>query len=255
MVRAGNRDGYAPGAHASMRKTPGKETMPSFLLQALCETLWPTRCALCDAPGEPLCARCLRSLRFVDFNQCCPACGSPWGRIQCDVCNPVARARKPFAGRCVSCLEFEGAGAAIVKTYKDKGDRALCGVMAALMASTVPPSWTAWAQAVTFVPATKDAVRRRGFDHAALLAEALARDLGLPCLPLIEQAQAADQRALGRRERLANMEGRFRAPRAAGFRAVIVVDDVMTTGATLAGAVRALSAAHCAARCITFARV
>ncbi|WP_303249176.1 ComF family protein [uncultured Slackia sp.] len=229
--------------------------MPSFLTQAFCETLWPTRCALCDAAGVLLCESCLRNLRYVDFYQACPACGAPWGRIQCDTCNAVAVEHKPLAAPCATCLEYDDAAAAVVKTYKDKGEQRLGPLMASMMARIVQPSWVAWAQAVTYVPATPDAVRRRGFDHARFLADAFAHEVGLPCIGLVEQAGADDQRALGRRQRAANIAGRFRAPRAAGFDRVIAVDDVTTTGATLAGIQDALARVQCASRLVTFARV
>lgn len=229
--------------------------MASFLMQALCETLWPTRCVLCDAPGSLLCENCMRDLRYIDFYQTCPVCGAPWGRIQCDSCNAVARETKPVALPCRSCLEYDDSAAAIVKAYKDKGEQRLCSVMAAMMARIVDPSWTAWAQAVTYIPATPDAFRRRGFDHAELLARAFAQETGLACIPLIEQARAADQRRLDRTQRALNIEGRFRAPRAAGFDRVIAVDDVTTTGATLAGAQQALSRVQCDSKLVTFARV
>ncbi len=229
--------------------------MPSFLAQAFCETLWPTRCVLCDAAGALLCESCLKKLRYVDFYQSCPVCGAPWGRIQCDVCNAVARKHKPLAAPCASCLEYDADAATIVKAYKDKGEQRIGPLMAAMMARVVQPSWVAWAQAVTYVPATPDAVRRRGFDHARILAEAFAREIGLPCIGLVEQAGAADQRALGRRQRAANIAGRFHAPRAAGFARVIAVDDVTTTGATLAGIQNALGRVQCDSRLVTFARV
>ena len=229
--------------------------MTSFLAQALSETLWPTRCVLCDAPGSVLCPACERRLRFIDFYQACPRCGAAWGRIQCETCNPVAADSKPDTGLCLSCLPFDEQAASIVKTYKDKGEQRLAGVMARMRADITWPSWKTWAQGVTFIPATPAAVKRRGFDHAALLAGAYAARIGVPCIPLIAQAQTADQRELGRVERRANIEGRFRAPRAAGFRQVVVIDDVLTTGATLAGARKALARQGCDARCVTFARV
>ena len=126
-----------------------------------------------------------------------------------------------------------------MKSYKDKGEQRLAAVMARMMAKTIPPSWLSWAQCVSFVPATRAAVRR-GFDHIETLARLLGAETELPCVGLVEQACTQDQRTLGRRERLENTTGRFRAPRAAGFERVLLVDDVMTTGATLAAAQEAL---------------
>ncbi len=240
---------------AQKNRREGREAMTSFLVQAVCETLWPTRCVLCDAHGMLLCDACASRLRYIDFYQACPSCGSPWGRIQCDACNDVAREHKPLAKPCISCLEYDGAAATIVKSYKDKGEQRLAAVMARMMAKTIPPSWLSWAQCVSFVPATRAAVRRRGFDHIETLARLLGAETKLPCIGLVEQACTQDQRTLGRRERLENTAGRFRAPRAAGFERVLLVDDVMTTGATLAAAQEALSRQQCASRLATFARV
>lgn len=49
--------------------------------EALAETVWPTRCAVCDAPGEPLCEHCRTALRYVDWWRACPRCGAPFGRL------------------------------------------------------------------------------------------------------------------------------------------------------------------------------
>ncbi|MDO4443550.1 MAG: ComF family protein [Slackia sp.] len=229
--------------------------MASFLVQAVCETLWPTRCVLCDTPGALLCDICTKRLRYIDFYETCPSCGAPWGRIQCDACNAVARKRKAIAQPCASCLSYDDDAAKIVKTYKDKGEQRLASVMAAMMARIVDPSWLEWAQCISYIPATRAAVLRRGFDHAELLACRLAKETGLSCIGLIEQAGARDQRALDRRGRLENMAGRFRAPRAAGFERVLLIDDVTTTGSTLAAAQQALERQQCSSRLLTFARV
>ena len=57
--------------------------------EALLETLWPTRCAVCDTPGEVLCAPCSLNLSHIDWWRACPRCGAPFGRVQCSECNPV----------------------------------------------------------------------------------------------------------------------------------------------------------------------
>lgn len=206
-------------------------------------------------PGTLLCGECERRLRRIDFYQTCPSCGAPWGRIQCDACNDIALEYKRIARPCASCLLYDEEAARIVKTYKDKGEQRLALPMASMMAQTVEPSWVEWAQGVSFVPATRAAVKRRGFDHAETLARAFADATGLRCIPLIEQARTQDQRVLDRKRRLANTAGRFRAPRAAGFGRMIVVDDVTTTGATLSAAQEALTKQGCESRLITFARV
>ena len=101
--------------------------------------------------------------------------------------------------------------------------------------------------------------RRRGFDHGEELAAAVACRLELDVAPLLARPRSRDQRALARRDRLANMEGRFiPLPSASAPPSVIVVDDVYTTGATLArpsDAVRCCRRPNCPARLHHFARV
>ncbi len=164
----------------------------------------------------------------------------------------------PFCS-CTSAVLYTDASSAIVRTYKDLGERRLAALMAKHMDDAIDPSWNV--DAITFVPATKAAFRRRGFDHAKLLASALAKRRGIPCVSTLEPPTARDQRALGRRERMSNMHGRVRANAQAGHYAfiaprILLVDDVYTTGSTIMDACDALLAAGFQEiRCATFARV
>lgn len=231
-----------------------------LLGEAVLETLWPTRCAVCDEPGSLLCDTCRLQLPYLDWWRACPRCGAPFGSVQCCTCTPVMLARwertvPPFAG-CASAVMLNAATGRIVTLCKDAGERRLAHTMANIMANVVPPAWAREVQAVSFVPASEKAVRRRGFDHAEFLAASLANQLGKPCVPLLDRPASNDQRTLGRSQRFQNTEGRFRPlPRAAGFGSVLLVDDVYTTGATLFAACDALAATGVQTRyCATFAR-
>ena len=70
-----------------------EEEMSPEGAEAAAETLWPTRCAICDRPGNVLCARCARLLPYVDWWRACRRCGSPFGYVQCDACSSVTLAR------------------------------------------------------------------------------------------------------------------------------------------------------------------
>ena len=222
------------------------------------ETLWPTRCALCDRPGDVLCEHCAGALPHLDWWRACPRCGAPFGRVQCDLCNPVAlgrigRAELPFAGS-ASAMLFDRATGRLVRVFKDRGEQRLSAVMAASMALVVPPAWRF--DAVTFVPATSAAVRRRGYDHAQLVAADVAREVGAPCIGALARPRTRDQRALSGSQRIANLADRFRALDRALPRRLLLVDDVYTTGATLCAATDALRAVGCEqVFCLTYARV
>ena len=230
-----------------------------FSGEVLAETLWPTRCALCDAPGAVLCDVCARKLPFLDWWKACPRCGAAYGRVQCDVCNPVGlgrlgRTSLPFEG-CASATMFSEATGSLVRVYKDQGERRLAGELAARMQRVIAPAWRF--DAVTFVPATKAAVRTRGFDHAELLAQCLAERLGASCECAFDRPRIRDQRKLTGYQRVKNLDGAFAAfPVVAKDRRFLLVDDVMTTGSTLCAATDALVAAGASlVYCVTFARV
>ena len=228
---------------------------------AVAETLWPTRCAICDAPGIALCEECRARLPYIDWWRACPRCGAPFGRVQCCECNDLMLSELglealPFDGL-VSAVAFTDESAAIVRTWKDAGERRLSAIMAGLMAPQIPPAWLKTRPTVTCIPATFAARQRRGFDHGHDLANDLAQLAGLRCADLLARPRTADQRNLGRAGRARNLHGAFRTvPNVACPPHVLLVDDVCTTGATICAATLALKAAGArTVHCCTFARV
>lgn len=233
--------------------------------EAVLETLWPTRCACCDAPGALLCDDCKLALPYIEPRHACPVCGSPHGRVQCCDCSatmlgPLGYERPPYAA-CRSAADLDARSGRMVTLYKDAGDRGLAQVIARRMLAATPPEWLEFRPAVTFIPASEKAIRRRGWDHAETLARAYARESGLHCVSLFARPRALDQRELTRKERFRNMERAVNLlPGAAAPPALIIVDDVYTTGSTLFAATNALKrsvpeeAPKPLIYCITFAR-
>lgn len=219
-----------------------------LIADAICETLWPTRCALCDAPGAVLCTRCAARLDYLDFWRACPRCGATFGFLQCDHCTPLVN-KEEHTRLCISALRYTADTGVLIKTYKDKGEQRLSETLAAILANALPPSWLRWANGVTYVSATKAARRRRGFDHMELLARSLAGQCGLPCIRALNPPTARDQRILDRAERKQNMQGRFTACEPLPGRRLILIDDVFTTGATMDQASIALERAGAQVRC------
>jgi predicted amidophosphoribosyltransferase len=98
------------------------------------------------------------------------------------------------------------------------------------------------AEVVTWVPGRANENRRRGLDHAEVLAAEVGRALGLPVRPLlIRTGHRPDQSSLGAAERWANLRGAFVAEECP--ERVALVDDLVTTGATASACARALRAA------------
>ena len=92
---------------------------------------------------------------------------------------------------------------------------------------------------VTWAPTSNRRVRGRGYDQAEVIARAVARQLGVPCVRLLYRAHGTPQTGKSRSERLVGPAFRARRPRK-GL-AVLVVDDVVTTGATAAEACSVLA--------------
>jgi len=234
--------------------------------EVLVESIWPTRCGICDSPGEVLCEKCRRNLPYIDYWNACRHCAAPFGRILCSECNPVSlkslgERQLPFES-CTSATVFNANSGALVSVYKDYGERRLAGVLAEIMAPLVNPLWLEQNRkkgeiALTYIPATQGAFRRRGFDHAELLAEKLGEVLCLPCISLLERPVRKDQRKLGRSGRLHNMEKSLKVlDNAYVPEEILLIDDVYTTGSTLIAASKTLTTSGAKSiSCMTFARV
>lgn len=132
---------------------------------------------------------------------------------------------------------YRGVARDLVAGVKYRNERGPVAPLGAVLASLVPDP-RRW-QVVTWVPASPERRRARGFDHGALLARAVARSLRLPCRrTLVRRAGSHSQTGHTRAERLAGPS--LAAATRAVPGAVLVVDDVVTTGSSLAAAAAAL---------------
>ena len=221
------------------------------MLDGLAELLFPTRCAGCDMPGGVVCRGCADALPRIAADTACPRCGAPYGFLVCTECWE----REWSFEAALAVGEFEMPLARMVALHKDAGERRLAPVLGGLVAEQVASQWPGWAQGVAFVPATRQALARRGFDHGQAIARAVAEQLSLPLVEPLARSAAGDQRELGRQARATNVAGTFNAVGTLRGR-VVLCDDVFTTGATLDAAASVLLVAGAeAVRCAAVARV
>jgi predicted amidophosphoribosyltransferase len=224
----------------AIREAAGRLAWASALLA-------PPLCVACRRPpphpGDRLCPACRAQLPWLRGPRC-PRCAlpSPCG-ARCPMAGaPIARSWTPLA--------YEGPARAVVRALKLRGALGLAELMAAQMVANAPPGLLAPGVALVPVPTPAARRRRRGFDHAALLADAIGERTGLPVAACLRRAGSGPRQAGARRtERLAAgrvaVEIRGPVPRAA-----VLVDDVHTTGATLracAGKLHCSGALHVSA--------
>lgn len=204
-------------------------------MQGLLDLVFPPRCAGCDRPGTLLCDACRARIPRISPAEACPRCGAP-GRGACTECGSHMFA---FTGaRCASLLGPPVSRAVVL--LKDGGERRYAVLLAELLAF-VAHGWLLPDDVLVPVPATPAAVRRRGFDHTADIARALGALTGLRVARPLIARPSADQRALGREERFVNrLQAFVSAPGALVPERVVLLDDVLTTGATLDAAARVL---------------
>jgi ComF family protein len=237
------------------------------MLSGLLDLVFAPACLACGSvisTGDSrryVCRRCLALLRALP-PPCCRRCGASLLRTgsaseyQCGEC-----AHWPASLRYArsACLMHPPADA-IVHHLKYGGWRVLAEPMAErLLSVDLPDEVRTEARYVVAVPTSRARLRGRGYNQAALLAGAYARSRGLERLDALERTRAQDtQTALQPMQRAANVAGAFRlnqgAPQLAGEH-ILLIDDVLTTGATVAECATALVAGG--ARCVsvlTFAR-
>lgn len=210
----------------------------AWLTRAL-DWLIPPECVLCRRPGWPsrLCDGCHDEL--------------PWQRAGCRIC----AAELPEAGVCGACLRrppaFDATVAVfryahpvdrLIQALKYRHDIAVAGALAQRMAEQ--------SQALCFdriipVPLHRRRLAERGFNQSVMLAKGVVREHGIPLdlSSVVRARETPPQAGLGLKERRRNLRRAFDVRRRLDGASILVVDDVMTSGATLDRLAEALKAA------------
>ena len=203
------------------------------LIDTLLDLLYPPRCPFCHRflDGEMrVCSRCERSLPYM----------------------PAGGLDRTFENldECFSVLRYEGDVRKSLHRSKFGGVSAYAGCYAKLLAECIEDS-AIYADVVTWTPLSARRLRERGYDQARLLAEGAAEYMETPCLPLLKKRRhnAAQSGTKSADERRRNVRGvyAYAGNTPLDGMTVLLVDDIVTTGATLdecAGVLRKAGAAE-----------
>lgn len=208
--------------------------------RAFLDALFPIYCLGCEREGVWLCADCLSAIRPQPLFLC-PGCGfeSPGGttHLRCLSLTPLSALVSPYH-------YAEPAVRRLIKEYKYHGATEIENILIGLTASGVNKLRTLFPAMAIVVPMPLHGSRERarGFNQAAVLGGVVSRTLGFEMsMPLKRLRRTEEQARLETAERHENCRGAFSCAPVAGD--VILVDDVITSGATMSAAAAALRAA------------
>lgn len=202
------------------------------------DLLLPPRCGGCRAPGSWLCERCLARVRKVE-EPLCRRCGAEVesARRECG-----CQKRLKSLARLRSAVAYEGPVESAVHRFKYEGWRRLAAPLGQLAAERLVVEGLP-ARCVLAVPLHRDRLRQRGFNQSELLADELRRRLALfaPTGKLVRTRPTPPQVGNDRLHRFQNVRDAFEwhGPPLGG-EAMLLIDDVATTGATLDACAKAL---------------
>src|SRR5579859_1927103 len=212
---------------------------------ALADLLFPPKCIGCQCRGTPLCRGCRPELPYLPRSVCFRCASRRFGAARCRGCprlsSTLSWVRAPFA--------YSGAARTAVLNLKFRSGRYLVPLMGDFLC---PPLRGAQVDLVVPVPLSPTRLRERGFNQALLLAQhvALAQRLVLAPQALTREDRKS-QHTLNAAGRLRNLAGAFQCvdPRAVSGKRVLLVDDVVTTGATVSACADTLAEAGASAVC------
>lgn len=202
---------------------------PTRLLDAALDLVFPPRCCLCGRLDSPWCADCAHAL---------------------DELAPLPGDAPPPITAILSLSVHGDPLRTVIHTLKYESNRAqaqgLARVLGAPLAAAYAHVRDTWQiDLIVPVPLHPNRLRTRGYNQSDLLAQALAGSTALPCHTgvLVRERDTGSQVGRTQAERHAEMNGAFRALPGASSRRVLLIDDVLTTGATLTACAEALLAA------------
>jgi ComF family protein len=226
--------------------------MLELALRLIGETLFPSRCIGCQRRGTPLCLDCRAELPFLPGGLCARCATRRTASGGCSGCRRLS----PAVSAIYAAFAYQGAARTAVVTLKFRSARYLAPLMGELLCESLElrPVRT---ELVVPVPLASKRLRQRGFNQAALLAERVAASVHGEVADVLRRTDRTAQVGLGAAQRLTNLAGAFvcRDPARIAGKDLLLVDDVVTTGATISACADTLAEAGAGrVRALAFAR-
>lgn len=198
------------------------------IIDKLISSIVPHVCLGCGYESVLICADCIKSIEVIPPR--CYRCrrSSPGFRV-CDGCRSVSNLHAVYVA-----IEYDGLAKDLLWRLKSQSVQAAAGSMAELMAPLVASARDAW---LVPVPTATKRARSRGYDQAKLLARELSRRTRLPYVDCLRRSGQTHQVGASRNMRLQQLQDSFWVSGSINpNQQIILVDDVVTTGATLEAA-------------------
>lgn len=208
------------------------------MIEALISLLAPHRCLVCKTEGALLCAWCAPDAMWHVPERCYRCQAASVDSAVCAAC----RSRTPLAHLWVRGL-YKDTAKQLLYALKFSRAKAAATIIGQLLDETVPalPLGTV----VTYIPTATSRVRLRGYDHARLIAMAFASQRGLPVRKLLLRIGQSRQVGADRTHRQSQAAKNYIVPQPATCKGleILLIDDIMTTGATVESAAAQLKKA------------
>lgn len=208
------------------------------MVSQLISLFFPRRCPVCDRPVRPwnalVCTECAPSFAYIEPPYCLK-CGKHIGSSEKEYCGDCA-AHRHLYDRGRALFYYRSVSASIAR-FKYRGRREYAAYYAACMAGKLGNFISSCrADALVPVPLHSDRQRKRGYNQAQVMAEALSALTGIPVrADLIERTvKTAPMKDLSAAERQNNLKKAFKILRNdVKLNTIIIIDDIYTTGSTI----------------------